>query len=178
MRLPIYYGNCYICDGQKTVYWLKETNEAFCILCDTQTDLKTPFMIELFQKQKELKKEMLEDFDKFDIETMRERIENHYSEYQEIRRLIYSYPYQDLIPRMRQTKIYKCHSKSISDEDKLFLVIYLYRDRNRHRIEDMTETEWFNDFKQWLTENKDSSCGNRAERRRKDREEKKKKDRI
>lgn len=130
-------------------------------------------MIELFQNLKDVRKEMLEDFDKFDTEAMRERIENHYSEYQEIRRLIYSYPYQNLLPQMRQTKIYKCHSKSISDEDKLFLVICLYRDRNRHRIEDMTEAERFNDFKQWLPKNKDSSYLKRAERRRKEREERK-----
>jgi hypothetical protein len=167
-----YYGTCYVCGAEKTVYWLIETNEAFCLVCRSTTDLKTQWMKDFYRMSEEVNKEYTDpkNFDEKDYDFMQERIRNHRLEYDQIKSLIYSPEYQEIIPEMRKTKIYKMHSKTISDEDRLFLVIYLYRDRNGHRTNDMTQAEEFNDFKQWLHENRDISYMSRSERRRLERE--------
>jgi hypothetical protein len=148
----VWCGDCYYCQSQKTAFWYKETGEAFCIVCRGTTELRTPGMIDMFNQFMKIRKQMFEDPDTFDYEFNKERIKNNYTEYLEIKRLIYSKEYQEIAPLMRQHDVYRVRSKSLSDEDRLFVLIHIYRDRNHHLTADMNAREQFEHFKTWLLE--------------------------
>ena len=172
VRTFLWTGDCYHCQAQKTVYWCRETDEAFCIVCKGSTKLHTPGMIDVFDQLMKIQKQMFEDPDRFDYEFNKERIANNYTEYLEIKRLIYSKEYQEIAPLMRRHKVYQVRSKSLSDEDRLFVLIHIYRDRNHHVTKDMTAKEQFDHFKNWLLEGRAQERNtydphlSRAERRR------------
>lgn len=159
------HGDCRMCGSHKTVYYSEDTEEFFCVICK-RNNVKSESMKKIIKNFTEVETEMRQSPDEFEVNAMKERIKNHYVEYQEIKRMIYSLKWRDIIPTIRRCRIYKAHSNALSDEDKLCLTAFIYRDRNEHRINDMSEQEIFKDFKQWI---KDNECLSRAKRRRNER---------